>query len=481
MKLTDKFFSLFQRDALLFFSTLLTSIVIARQLGPEMMGIWTILLLIPGYAEAFGRLKFDVSAVYFIGKKKVGIGEVTFLLHVVALFSTVVVLSIFIVGFEWFYGQLFKNSELDVRALAYAILSIIPLRLIYINYSYLLIAKEDVRSYNLLVIIQALFTSVTSISMILVFDMGIMGALMGSVTGLLVSILYGMVKVQRIEKLKPSLNIKLMCEMARYAIYDYLSGLIGYFQNSVTSLIAAVYIAPAQVAFYAVGKSICELATRMVPAAVNTILFPRVSKAEDSRESSMLVARLFRVTLLILCVSSCALAIAIKPFVFVLYGSDYYPLIDPFLIMIPGVVLVQSASVVSSYFSGCGRPDLLLKISISPLLLQIGVAVVLIPEHGVNGAAFSFALSALVLFVIQILYFLRFSGLRFKDVVIQFQDVTTVWSFGIGKLRAIVSPLFLKCLVILLGLLVILMLLLNNLFINVLEGKFQIILSEWLM
>jgi O-antigen/teichoic acid export membrane protein len=441
MKLTDKFFSLFQRDALLFFSTLLTSIVIARQLGPEMMGVWTILLLIPGYAEAFGRLQFDVSAVYFIGKKKASFGEVTFLLHVVALFATIAVLSIFIVGFEWFYEQLFKNVELDVRALAYAILSIIPLRLIYINYSYLLIAQEDVRSYNLLVIIQALLTSVASISMILIFEMGIMGALMGSVIGLVSAILYGMVKIQQIEKLKPNLNIKLMCEMAKYATYHYIGGLIGYFQNSVTSLIAAVYIVPAQVAFYAVGKSICEIATRMVPVAVNTILYPRVSRAEEPTDSRMLVARLFRVTLLILCVSSSVLAMVIKPVVFVLYGSEYYPLIGPFLIMIPGVVLVQSASVISSYFSGSGRPDLLPKISILPLLFQIAVAVILIPKYGVYGASVSFVLSAVLYFVAQVFCFLGFSGLKVKAVVIQWSDVVIVWRFVVSKISLVIRTL----------------------------------------
>jgi Membrane protein involved in the export of O-antigen and teichoic acid len=441
MNLSDKFFSLFQRDAMLFFATLLTGIVIARQLGPEMMGVWTILLLIPGYAEAFGRLQFDQSAVYFIGKKKADIGEITFLLHVVAVVATAIIISIFFVGFDWFYGQLFKNVELDARAFAYAILSLFPLRLIYINYSYLLIAQEDVLAYNSVVILQAFITSVASIGMILIFDMGLMGALMGSVMGLIISIVYAANKVQQLEKLKPNFNLKLLYEMAKYAVHHYISGLIGYFQSNVTSLIAVMYIAPAQVAFYAVGKSICEVATRMVPAAVNTVLFPRVSRTENAHDSSMLVARLFRITLLILLLSSCVLAILIKPVVFILYGSDYYPLIVPFLIMIAGVVVVQSATVFSSYFSGRGRPDLLAKISVLPLLIQIFLAVFLVPEYGVNGAALSFVLSAILLFFAQIFCFLRFSGLSLKDIVIQFQDVTTVWSFALDKLTIIIGIL----------------------------------------
>ena len=444
----DSFFAIFNRDALLFFSTLLTGIVIARQLGPEMMGIWTILLLIPGYAEAIGRLKFDVSSVYFLGKKKATLGELTFLLHILAAVTALVIVSVFVGGFEWFYGQLFKNVEVDVRGLAYAILAIIPLRLIYLNYSYLLVAIEDFRAYNFQVILQALSTSFISIGLVLVFDMGIIGALIGSIIGLTVSIVYAAVKVKRIERIQLGLNLRLILGMAKYAFSQYLSGLIGYLQGNVTSLIAAFFINPAQVAFYAIGKSICEVATRMVPLAITTVLFPLVSKTVNVNESTLLVARLFRITLLILCVSSLSLAVFIKPVVFLLYGSEYFSLITPFLMMLPGVVLVQSSSVFSSWFSGIGRPDLLFKLGILPLLVQIIGAWILIPEFGVNGASASFLLSALLLFVSTMICFVAVGKLRFTDMVIGLEDVITVWKFSIEKLtqvfRAIVTKISLR-------------------------------------
>ena len=435
MSLTDKFFSLFRRDTLLFFSTLLTSIVIARKLGPEMMGIWTILLLIPGYSEAFGRLRFDISAVYFLGKKKVGVGEVTFILHLVAMLTSLLIITIFIIWFEWFYEQLFNKVGIDVRSLTYAVLSIIPLRLIYINYSYLLISQENIGSYNTLVILQALVTSFLSIGLILFVDMGIMGALIGNVIGLVIAVLYAGVKVQQLEKMNMNLNFNLLFKMAKYAVYQYINGLIGFFQNNLTNLITALLLIPTQVAFYALGKSICSIATRMVPTAVNTILFPRVSNSEDFLGSCMLVARSFRITLFILFVSTGLLVIMIKPVVYVLYGSDYYPIIVPFLIMISGVLLSQSASVFSSYFSGIGRSDLLPKISVFPFILQLVLALFLIPTQGVNGAAFSFSISAIILFVLQVYSFLKLSGLDFKNLIICRDDIRTVFDFTKSKLN----------------------------------------------
>ena len=438
----DKFFAIFNRDALLFFSTLLTGIVIARQLGPEMMGVWTILLLIPGYAEAIGRLKFDVSSVYFLGQKKAVLGELTFLLHILATTAALIMVLVFIGNFEWFYSQLFQNVEEDVRVFAYFILSIIPLRLIYLNYSYLLVAIEDFRAYNIQVILQALVTSFFSIGLILVFGFGIIGALIGSIIGLTVSIVYGAVKIQGVERISLGLNFGLIFDMAKYAFSQYISGLIGYFQGNVTSLIAAFFINPAQIAFYAIGKSICEVANRMVPVAISTVLFPLVSKTVDATESGLLTARLFRITFFILSISSLGLAAMIKPVVLLLYGSEYFPLITPFIIMLPGVVLTQSSSVITSWFSGIGRPDLLIKIAIFPLLIQIVGACILIPEFGINGASASFLLSSLLLFLFTIICFVTIGKLRFSDLIIGIEDTVTVWKFVIEKLYKIIRIIF---------------------------------------
>ena len=68
-------------------------------------------------------------------------------------------------------------------------------------------------------------------------------------------------------------------------MHNYFSGLIGYFQNNVSSLIATGFVGPAQIAFFALGKSTCEVSTRMVPIAINTALFPHVSRLDDEHES----------------------------------------------------------------------------------------------------------------------------------------------------------------------------------------------------
>ena len=100
-------------------------IVIARVLGPTMMGLWVILLLIPIIADAFGGLKFDATAVYFLGKKKSSIGEMVFILNFLSLLTSVVLISLFMWQFDWFYTLLFHSNSVDMRLLTYLVLLII--------------------------------------------------------------------------------------------------------------------------------------------------------------------------------------------------------------------------------------------------------------------------------------------------------------------------------------------------------------------
>ena len=126
---------------------MVSGVVIARILGPEALGLWAILQLIPGYAEAFGRLKFDISAVYFLGKKKAQLGEMIFTLNLLALITSSIIIAIFLFKFDWFYSHLFKNSITDMRHLALGILLVIPLQFLNTNYNYIHLTLSKIKRY----------------------------------------------------------------------------------------------------------------------------------------------------------------------------------------------------------------------------------------------------------------------------------------------------------------------------------------------
>jgi O-antigen/teichoic acid export membrane protein len=171
------------------------------------------------------------------------------------------------------------------------------------------------------------------------------------------------------------------------------------------------------------------LITRMIPGAINTLLFPKISKSDDDQYNSEITLRSFRITLLILILLGLLLAIIIKPLVYLLYGVDYLPMVFPFWIMLPGFVLFQSTSVFGSYFGGIGRPDLLPKISLIPLIIQSIIAVLLMPVLGIMGASIAFLISSILVSIIKMSVFYKITTVNISEFIINIKDVDILIRF----------------------------------------------------
>jgi len=167
------------------------------------------------------------------------------------------------------------------------------------------------------------------------------------------------------------------------------------------------------------------------------LLFPKISKQEDSNQSRELTSRAFRITFLILLFTGILLALFIKPIVFILYGKDYLPLIVPFWIILPGLIFSQSTIVFTNYFSGIGRADLIPKIAILPLIFQIFLAYSIIPIMGIIGASITFLSSCILVAIIQIIVFLKVSHSPLMNIVIKKMDFYTIKVFLINQFRKI--------------------------------------------
>jgi O-antigen/teichoic acid export membrane protein len=409
MTLATNSLSVFQRDVLLYATKIITSVIVARRLGPEILGVSVILGLIPSYAESFGRFKFDVAAVYFLGRNKYGMGDVVLTLNILALITSSLVVFAVVWQFDWLYGVLFSRTEYDATWLVYFILLQVPLQFLWMNYSYLLLHKEDIATYNRMIIINALVSSVGAAALILLFDLGLWAILGAAVLGTALSLAYGVLRLGSVQRPAKLLNLPLIRDLFQYGSKLYVGGLIGHFQAYVTNLIVAVLLVPAQVAFFSMARGFGQLLDR-VPAALNTVLFPRLTKTADPEEAAHLSARASRLILVLLLTVGVASATLVYPAVRIMYGTEFVPLVGPFLILIPGIVLAGAASPFMQFFLSIDRADLGITLVIPPLGLQVVLALLLIPRLGPEGAAVAFSSGLAMSAVLYAWMFLRLSS-----------------------------------------------------------------------
>jgi lipopolysaccharide/colanic/teichoic acid biosynthesis glycosyltransferase/O-antigen/teichoic acid export membrane protein len=150
---------------------------------------------------------------------------------------------------------------------------------------------------------------------------------------------------------------------------------------------------PAVLGVYAVASKFAEL-MRLVPTAVNYVLYPRfarVGKAKATAEARRLLPQ------------STALTVAMTPFIAVatlvvlpfLYGRAYRGAVTPAEIIIVGLSVEGAAAVASAYLLGLGRPGLNSIGMGVGTIITVTLDVILIPRLGAMGGAITSAVAYL--------------------------------------------------------------------------------------
>ena len=189
----------------------------------------------------------------------------------------------------------------------------------------------------------------------------------------------------------------------------------------------SAYLTPAKVAFFSLAQDRATLIEK-IASSVNVLLYPKVSNSNQI-DSITITTKAFRVILILTTISSIALAIIIKPLVLIMYGKPFLPMVLPFLLIIPGVLFSGTTSVFTSYFQGSGRADLVMKLSIFPLILQIILGFILIRYFDIFGAAISFSFGMILFSGLQIFFFLKLSKTSFKELIPVYSDYLYIYNF----------------------------------------------------
>jgi len=433
MSLAHKAFSIFQRDVLLFATRLVTGIIVARTLGPVALGIFTILSLVPSYAEAFGRLKVDVASVYFMGQKTFRREDILFNLNLIALASVGTILAIILWQFGPIYDWLFKNETGNYKTELLVTMIQIPLQFLYLNYAYFHVAEENIYVYNRMVVIQAWAGSLTAIALLLMTPLGLWSVIIAPLLGTSLGLLYGWYYIDRTGWMAGRASKKVSLSMIRYGAHFYLAGLLGQLHETGTRLISVSSLAPAQMAFLGQGQGVGQLLNK-VSDALNTILFPRISRS-GSDTAADISCMAFRVSFLLLAAGGMTLAIVVEALVVLLYGAAFQPTAAVVRYLLPGLVIGGACGTLGGYFNGTGRAKLIPRIQFLPVAMQLLLAWVFLQRWGLSGAALAISMG-LALYGLALLFvFVRVSKVSIKQLLPGAGDIRYLLKFGLSILE----------------------------------------------
>jgi O-antigen/teichoic acid export membrane protein len=198
-----------------------------------------------------------------------------------------------------------------------------------------------------------------------------------------------------------------------FGVKAYLTQALQLLNYRADLFILNAVAAKATVGRYAVALAVSELGL-MLPRALATVVFPRVAALDTepgSDEQRMVVVKSVRHSLLLAPVTAAGLAIALLAIPLV-YGGDFRQAIEPGFILVPGVVALGVANVLSATVVGKGFPQYALYQALLVTPPTVGLYLLLVPALGANGAALASTASYACTATLTFYFFSRVTGLR---------------------------------------------------------------------
>jgi O-antigen/teichoic acid export membrane protein len=362
------------------------SIFLARILGPEQNGIYNLAILLPLLASKFLDLGVPSANAYFLGRGDISLRiamrttlRLWFILSVLGMALSVLVI--------WEWGQrLFPNVPMSLLWLA---IMLFPVILAQVFFSSLLRGIQDFQRYNRILLVGPLVTLITSVILIWVLKLEVIGALLALLLGTLIQVILAYFNISQQHKhseLKQSISNYAKASIG-YGWKVQLSTVISFINYRIDLLLVNFLLNPLAAGIYIVSVQLAERLW-MLSQAVDIVILPRLSALHDDEASRLRLTPLVARWVFILSfIGAFILAILGLPFIRIVYGSEYVGAYRALLWLLPGIVLISGTRVLANDISARGRPELNMYTAWLILIINIVANLLLIPHFGIEGAA----------------------------------------------------------------------------------------------
>ena len=396
---------LFVASIISFAGRFATSVVIARTLGPQFKGIYNLTLLSSGLVIIVCNLGLNGAISYFTASKKYSTRQMFTLAVSGGLILSIVGGFLFYLAYKYFLvNNILEGS--DPQLILWAMLGL-PLSLVASFLSSLLLGQQRMIAFNsvdILRVMSNLGFQITSS----VLSAGVTGAVLSWLSANLLALLFALWLLRG----DFSLGIRQLRGVVRPALNSgarsYAGNLLQFFNYRLDSFLVNFFRGAAAVGQYTTSVTMAELLWYL-PNAVSGALFPKVSSL-DKDTANRITPQACRQTLLVVVLAAVVFAMVGGWLLVGFYGEAYRPAVQPFLWLLPGMVGVTAAKIISADLSGRGKPQFSAYSAGITVCVTIVLDVLLIPRFSINGAAIASSIAYIASGSLAVLWFTRETG-----------------------------------------------------------------------
>ena len=392
-----------------------TSIILARLLGPEGKGTYTLATLLPALIVTFANFGIGPATVYHVAQRRYPRREILGNNIVFALgIGMIGVLAGLVVAF-FFQESIFPGVAQGYLLLA---LALIPVNLFFAYLQNILLGAQRFKEINLITILHTLLFLAFIVIALWILKAGIPGALLAAV---LAWFLTNVVLLFWTWKVADGISFKLNPAYLRkafvYGIQAHLGNILGFLNYRIDIFLVNGFLNPAAVGFYSIGVGLVEKLW-LISQAASTVLFPRVAAETDEQRRKDFTPIVSRTVLWGTSLGALVIFFLSRWIVEFLYSTAFLPAVQPLQILLPGIVALSVSRVLANDIAGRGRPILNTYVSLGTLATNIILNLIWIPRYEIAGAAWASTVSYSVTLLARLFLYCRLSGNSWTKVLL---------------------------------------------------------------
>jgi O-antigen/teichoic acid export membrane protein len=419
--------------------TILYGVLGARLLGPELKGIYALVLLLPSLYVSFFDFGIGQASVYFFKKKDLDVKQsFSSLVAFTAFLSVIVPIALLLLqpALRLLF-PLIKDTWIF-----YLSIFIYPFLLFQTYASVFVLAINYVKRYSIIWFCKEL-VSLLLISILYVLhvkSIGLMLAVYMSTNIASCLILYFTIN-SKVGFRKKDVSVSIVKKLVSYGYKFNILSILQWIYYKVNFIIVGIFIMdPAQLGIFSVASSFADLMF-IISSSAMSILFIDEATVKDEK---CFAAKFDKVRLNIKMLMLLMVAVGIMtvlfgyPAILVMYSRAYINAYYPLVILVPGNIVFSIYKLYGSLIAASGKPEKLIGISFIAMVGSIILNILAVPRYGIIGAAFATSISYTIAAIITVVIYKRLKKCTVKEMLLLNRDefayvkskILKHWRFG---------------------------------------------------
>jgi O-antigen/teichoic acid export membrane protein len=386
------------------FLGLLTSVIVARSLGPEGRGSFAAAMVLAGIGMQFGNLGLPASNTYFLSRDRRLLTSIVASSVLVALLWGGIVAAILAAA-----ARLTDMANSTGSGLIELALASVPIGIAYMLLVNLLIPLFAVTKFNQIELGFKIATVILTLAVIACSPAGPFWFVAAGLAAQVLALGAVWLSLRQPMSSLTAVSFDLLRKQVPFAFRSYLASLLAFVLLRSDMLMVQHISGNAEAGQYSIAVAMAD-SLYILPASVGLLLFPRLSAETDGHLRRRETLRMLVQIGVAMAVIGMVAALLATPFVSILFGPRFIPAVQMFHILILAIVAYGMNNILSNHMAADGMPWSAVWVWAVALAVNVVLNVIWIPGYGGRGAAFASLVAYTVVLVIQAVLIFRPNG-----------------------------------------------------------------------